>query len=422
MTDISSAARTSQRRAIAFGFGAALISSAGQSYFIGLFGGALSTAFELDAAGFGALYALATLASGAAMFWLGGMADHLRLRSSLYLAQSALIPGAALLALASASWMLLPALFLLRLGGQGLCGHLAIVAALRYGGVRQGRGVSLAAFGFIASEALLPLLIINLLQVADWRSLWVGIVVALLLATLLLGRLAERIEERPAGEQSNQPQLRRRLLLRTPAFLAALCVVLLPAFCVTAVFLHQHALAARFGWTVSWLPAAFALFALTQGLANFVGGWAVDRLGVLPVLRVYLIPLAGALGVLSLLPELPGQLLSFALFGLTSGVQGVLGGALWAWLFGPRQVGLVRGVYAAGMVLATALSPWLLGSLLDGSEALEALALCLALYALVTPWLIGPLLRRQAAATRSALEVSAARIMRPAEAGPTRAQ
>lgn len=389
------------RRAAWFGFGAALASAAGQTFFIGLSGAAIRGEFGIDDAHFGGLYALATLISGFAMFWLGEFADHMRMRRALWVALGVLISGALLLSQARSEWLLLPALLLLRLGGQGLCGHLAIVAAVRFGGVRTGRGVSIAAFGFIAGEALFPWLVLGVLDVIDWRTLWLGVAGALVLGGTVIGWFGASLpsaRETQSGEQ--EPRVGRARLLRTPSFIASLLIVLVPAFTVTAVFLHQHTLAERMAWSPALLPLAFLIFAATQAAANFAAGWVVDRIGVLPVTRTYLIPLALALLVMTSLSGPASQLIGFALLGVTAGAQGVVGGALWVQLFGARQLGLVRGVYAAAMVLASAVSPWLLGLALTAGLSLGLIAAALAAYALLAPWLMQPVLRRHSAASR----------------------
>jgi MFS family permease len=384
------------RRASAVGFGAALTSAAGQTFFIGLFGREFQAALALDAASLGGLYALATLASGVLMFWLGASADHLRLRSAFTLALTILGAGALMVALTQHPAMLLLALFLLRLGGQGLAGHFAIVAAVRFGGMRTGRGVSIVAFGFILGEALFPFLVVLALGLLPWRQVWLLVAVALALAMLLLRRGAAPFPAPAIDAPDPDPsvlRLGRRRLLRTPAFLAALSVVLVSAFVITAIFLHQGTLAAQLQWPPTALPGAFFAFAVAQALSNVLCGHWVDRVGVLRILMVYLLPLAAALLVMTLLPGRSGLILGFIGLGLTAGGQGVVGGALWLALFGPAQLGLVRGIYAAMMVFATAVSPWLLGKALAGGLSLQVIGALCAAYALLVPLAAWPLLR-----------------------------
>lgn len=377
---------------MAFGFCAAFVSSAGQSFFIGLFGPAMQATLGMGGARWGALYGVATLISGLAMFWLGGVADRLRPARAIGLALGLLSLGAGLMAATQGASMLLAALLCLRLGGQGLAGHVAIVTAARHA-LKRGRSIAVAAFGFIAGEAALPLLLTALLAWFDWRWLWAGVALFVLgLAWPVLHRLAAALP--PAGatvpQSGTAGGLRRRDLLRNPHFIAALSVVTVPPFVVTAVFVQQGALGALRHWQPSWVALAFVFFAAAQAATIWLAGRWVDRHGARGLLVVYLWPMAAGAALLLLPPTLAPQAMLWGLFvgmGATSGAQSVLSGALWVELFGLERLGLVRGVYVAIMVLATAAGPWVLGVVFDAGWPLRAVAGALVAYALLAPLL-----------------------------------
>ncbi|MDZ7810118.1 MAG: hypothetical protein U5L11_08130 [Arhodomonas sp.] len=58
--------------------------------------------------------------------------------------------------------------------------------------------------------------------------------------------------------------------------------------------------------------------------------------------------------------------------GLSMGVAGTLLGALWVELYGTRHIGAIRALVQAIMVLSTAASPALVGTLLDAGIAMTA--------------------------------------------------
>lgn len=387
------------RRAAWLGFFTALASGAGQTYFIGLFGAPLREALSLSEGQLGAIYGIATLISGALMFWLGAMADRLSLPRALALALGCMGTGAALMAMAPQAWVLLPAFFLLRLGGQGLLGHIAIVAAARFSDARRGRALSIAAFGFIAGEAMWPLVVSGALDLLPWRMVWLmAAALALLLALPLLALMARPLPAPKAPSADDEPLIGRAALLRSPRFLAGLGVVLLPPFVITALFFHQSSIGAVKGWSLADIAPAFAVFAVTQAIANWMTGRAIDRAGSVGVLRFQILPLAPAMIALVWLPGELGPWLVFALLGLMSGANQVNAGALWAELFGTRQMGKVRGVAAAIMVLATATAPPILGLAFDAGLPLAAFCLPMAIYAAVAP----PLLARRIASEQAA--------------------
>ncbi|MGK7295900.1 MAG: MFS transporter [Candidatus Wenzhouxiangella sp. M2_3B_020] len=378
---------------------AALFSSVGQTFFIGLFGSDLRAEFGLSDAAFGALYSSATLVSGIGMFWLGALADHLSLRRAVAAVLAMLAFGAWLISSAQAAWILLPALFVVRLAGQGLMGHLGVVAAGRYAVKRKGRALAMVSYGFILGEACLPPLVALALEQYDWRVVWlsasiviaaVGIPLMTWLARSLTGNPAADAERDAASTETSPVAWRRRSLFVHGPFLRVLLVVLVPPVLITAMFLHQGAIAERQGWTLLAVGRAFVGFAAAQALAAFAAGRLIDRFSARALLRFQLLPAAA--GVLALGAFAPGisLWLMFVGLGLTAGLNGVVASAIWVELYGTRQLGMIRGVYAALMVLSTALGPVLLGGLLDAGVGLPEFGLGVALYVLVVPLLAVP--------------------------------
>lgn len=405
---------TYARRGARFGLLAAFGAGAGQTFFIGLFGADLRLATGLDTAGFGAFYGAATLCSGLLMFWLGEVADRLALRRAVTLAVLCTVAGCLLISAVTTPAMLLAAFVLLRLGGQGLTAHLAVVTAARYGARRRGRSLAATSLGFIGAEALFPLLVTAALVFADWRPVWLGAAAVLLLGFLpLLRRLAAELPDdalAARGNDSPERPLGRFRLLRTPVFLATLAVVLTPAFVITAVFFHQSALAELRGWSTATVGGAFLVFALCRAAGTLATGRAVDRVGPLPLMRFHLWPLAGGLLALGFAPAAVAPWLSFAGLGLTMGAGSVVTGTVWAEVFGRRQLGLVRGVYASVMVIATAAAPYLGGLALKAPSGLAWITVPAALYAVLVPWAALPFLVRHYDS-----------VSLPAEAAPARA-
>lgn len=380
-----------------FALMAALLSSAGQTFFIGLFGGEFRSAFDLSDTQLGALYGGATLASGLVMFWLGSIADHIALRRAVVGTVLVLALGALLISRAEQAWMLLPGLFLVRLTGQGLMGHLGVVAAGRYAIRRRGRALAMVSYGFILGEACFPPLVAAALGIMDWRTVWLLVSIGLTVAAApLLYLLARPLIGDPAGDAAKQsghdpglPMRRAGLFVNGP-FLRVLTVVLVPPVLITALFLHQGAIAERQGWTLLRVANGFVLFAVVQALAAFSAGRLIDRFSARELLRFQLLP--AALGVLALGLMSPSAALwaMFAGLGITAGFNSVIAAAIWVELFGTRQLGMIRGVYAALMVLSTALGPVALGLLLDADVTLLSIGLGIAMYTLVVPALAVP--------------------------------
>lgn len=387
------------RRSAAFGLGTTLISVLGQSIFIGLFGTQIRSELDLSPSAWGALYGIATAIGGMLMFWLGAMVDRVPATRAISLALLILAAGAGTMAIAQTPWMLALAFFGLRLGGQGLCLHIAIVTAARHARLR-GSNIAIATFGLILGEAIFPFMVAALLGWTDWRWIWAGAASVVLLAALpVLRQMAAPLPQDPPNHTNattgsmQEDTMRRRDLLRRPAFLAALPVVLLFPFIVTSIFLHQGSISALRGWSASQIAIGYLCFAGTQAISTWLAGRLVDQRGAISLFRFYLLPLAA--GVL-LGAFAPSDIAVWGLYlglGLASGGQSVTSGALWAELFGIRRLGLVRGVYTALMVLSTAASPPLLGMALQAQVSLMSMAVGVALFAVVMPLLLAHALR-----------------------------
>lgn len=370
---------------------AALCSSFGQTFYIGLFGADFRAEFGLSESALGTIYGSATLLSGLSMFWLGAIADYLTLRRAIALTMALLAIGAAVVGFTTGIAGLFVGLFVLRLAGQGLAGHLAVVAAGRFAVARRGRAVAMATYGFILGEATLPPAVAFVMGWLHWREVWwcVAALVALLALPALFG-LARPLVGRGEAGIADSADIdtsidSRRSLFVNGRFLRVLSVTLVSPFVVTALFLHQGTLAERLDWSLASVASGFVLFAVMQGLAAFTGGRLVDRFSARSLLRFYLLPLGVGVLALGVLPSVPAMWLMFAGLGLTAGINGVVCGAVWVELFGTTRLGMIRGVYAALMVVSTAFGPVVLGLLFDRGVSLLATSLALAAYIVFVP-------------------------------------
>ena len=396
------------RYLLGFGFLLAFLSGSGQTYFISLFGGEIRNAFTLTNAEFGGLYSAATLVSGVLVIWLGRGVDQLPLPVFTTGVMVGAAVGAIALATAPGALWLLPAFLLLRLCGQGLMTHVAQTTVGRRVTTARGTAIGAVTLGMPAGEAVLPALAVALMAGLGWRGGW-WVLAALLVgvalpACLVLLRLHARVppavtapsgaDEGPAAAAREAPlpvpDWTREAVLRDARFYRILPALLAPPFLVTALFFHQVPIAAAKGWTLAWLSTAFVFFALTHVLSLALSGTLVDRLGAPRLLRLYLLPMLGALMVLGFLPGDASAILYLGLAGISVGAAGTLMGALWPELYGVRHLGAIRAMAHGAMVLSTAAAPVLVGVLLDAGVSVRGLALMLVAYVVAGILLIPP--------------------------------
>lgn len=359
--------------ALWLGTGALLtfLSSIGQTFFISIFAGAIREDFGLSHGAWGGLYALATTLSAAIMVFAGGLTDHVRVRWLGPLAMLGLAVSALAMAWITSVWALGITVFLLRLFGQGMMSHTAMVAMSRWFVATRGRAIGIAALGVALGEATLPLIFVALMGFMVWRSLWVGAALTLVVLIPVLMTLMRR-ERTPqsfatatASTGMGGRDWTRSEALRSPVFWLMVPALLGPAAWSTAFFFHQVHLAEVKGWNHATLAALFPLFTVTSVLGLQFAGWAVDRYGSARLLPVYLLPIAGGFVVFALAGSPIVGALGMVLMGASVGMNSALSSTLWAEAFGTRYFGAIRAMIVAVVVLGTALGPGISGALID---------------------------------------------------------
>lgn len=373
-------------RLIGFGFFMYFCSSAGQTFYISLFGGELRAEFHLSHGAFGTVYAAATLTSAATLVWAGRLIDRVPLAVFAAAVMAGLAGVSLLMAAAWGTAALAAALYGLRLFGQGLAGHTAATAMGRYFEAERGRAISIAVMGLPAGKFVLPSLVVAGLAVTDWRTLWSAAAVVLVAATPLILLLLRGHEARDAALRARRgaaacaadrdsalsEALRDSgLWLRLPALLAT------PAIFTGLVF-HQVHLAEAKGWPLSLMAVSFSVFAAFSVAGTLAAGPIVDGIGARRLVPVFLAPLLLSCVVLAISDSPAVAPLFLGLMGLGTGISFVIGGALWAELYGTTHLGAIRAFTQAAMVFATGFAPAAVGLAVDLGYSIDAIALACA--------------------------------------------
>ncbi|MGI9508051.1 MAG: MFS transporter [Geminicoccaceae bacterium] len=383
------------RRFLAFGFLLTFTSSAGQTFFIGLFGPEIRETFGLSHTSWGGLYLVGTLASALVLPWTGQLIDRFDLRWYVALALGGLAVACLAMSLAQSITMLVFAIFLLRQMGQGVTSHAAATSMARYHGPDRGKALAIASIGMAVGEALLPVLAILAIASLGWRYTY-GIAAAAImlillpLALLLLRGHVDRHRRHLAAENARSTTDRmagqdrnRRQMLTEPRFYLLLPAFTAPSIIMTALFFHHLTLAEGKGWSAAWMTGQYWIFALFAVISSLAAGPLIDRLSAQRIMPLFLVPLITAL-ILLAPAEAPAWLLPYlALLGLTSGLAFTGFTALWAELYGTAHLGSIRSLAGAISVFASALGPVLAGTLLDAGFAMEIIGLGFAGYCLV---------------------------------------
>ncbi|MEM7660078.1 MAG: MFS transporter, partial [Bacteroidota bacterium] len=354
-------------------------SGPGQTFYLSLFTAYWLSALLLNNVQFGWLYSGATLLSAAILPVVGKWLDSKKLRHFSLGVGVGLAAFCAMMAVVNHWLWLLLVLFGLRLCGQGLMPLTASTAIARYFEDNRGRALSLVGFGVSFAEALLPLLIVALLGMMAWQTVWLIMagVVSLVFIPLVIGLVPSQDEFQYAPVSSKAPvregkQFNRGEVLRDPAFYALLGTFLCVPFFVTGLMIHKNLLGEAYSWSEVQMAQALSLFGITRLLGNLFIGPLIDRFSALRVFAFTLLPMG--LGMLGL--AISGHIsIMYVLFmggGISASLNSLTGTAVWAELYGTAHLGAIRSMVSTIMVVSTAIASVVLGWALATPERISA--------------------------------------------------
>ncbi|MEE2877606.1 MAG: MFS transporter [Pseudomonadota bacterium] len=386
-------------RWIAGGFLLTFFSSFGQTFFIGLSGEELRAKFDLSDGEFGLTYMLATLGSAATLPFLGRTLDHMPGRKVALFVIPLLAVACLLISYAPSVIIMIAALYMLRLFGQGMMTHTALTEIGRWFAAGRGRATSLVVPGHQTGEALLPVTFTLIAAAFGWQAAWIGAAIVLVIFALPVIQLLWQVERTPKSAAPDDPPERTardwtlKETLRDPNFYLLLIGVLAPPFIGTTVFFHQDYMVELRGYSPYAFASAFPLMAVTTVTFSLICGGLVDRFGASRLLPYFLLPLAVASVAAGLLTQVWGVYAFMILMGVSYGFTSTLLGALWPEVYGIKHLGSIRSVIVAAMVFSTALGPGLTGALIDFGIGLPVQLLWMSgwcLIACAVLWLISP--------------------------------
>ena len=228
----------SNLRWLAGGFLLTLFSSFGQTFFIALSTGEIRQAFDLTSGEYGSIFMVATLASALVLPILGQIVDRFSIVRVVFVTTIMLSLACIFLARADSVWLLLLALFTLRLFGQGMMTHIALTAMGRWYEENRGKAVSIASLGFNAGLAIFPVGFVIISMAVGWRNAWLIAAVIMLVIALPAISTLMRVERLPQsmaidGNHNNIRQWTRNEMLRDSLFW-------LTTIGVFGAAVHQH--------------------------------------------------------------------------------------------------------------------------------------------------------------------------------------
>lgn len=377
-------------------FLAVFSSSLGQSFFIGLFQVDISETLGITAGQFGSAYAGVTLVSAAALMYFGQKVDWMPPKHFVLAILAGLMLGLVLLTTTELFWLGILGLGLMRFNGQGMFGHFGSTLAGREFKVAKGRALSLVSLGFPSGEIALPIFVTFLLTALTWQQTWWALACFWCAVWMMLFAFApwpERPLKLSKAERASGPKP-----LKDKRFLMLLPLIMALPIISTGLMIYQAYLTLDFNAA----PSAYALALTCLGSARVVGalfvGPKIDRYGSAITARLFILPFAIGLVVAPMIGGSAGLITLMTLSGLVVGFQEPVINSLLITIWGSENLGRVRATLQSAMVFGTALSPALLGYLIDMGVHFHSIIWGMLGYIVLSWTLAQPVLRNHCVA------------------------
>ena len=377
---------------ILFGFIFTFFSSFGQSFFLGLFNSSIREALSITHGQFGSIYASATLLSSFVLVWVGKKIDDMNiLKFASYVIILLAISCFLFSKILSISFLFI-SIFLMRFSGQGLMSHTATTTISRYFEKSRGRALSTAWLGLSLAEFILPLLIVFLLTMINWRNIWLSISILVIIGLPLVSFLLVKnvnLDSRENYSDNNKKtkkikQWKRIEVLKDYRFYIVCLYILAMPSIATGTFVYQSFISSSKDWGPYIIAQSFMVYSILSVVTLFFSGFLIDRFSSRKLLIYMNIPLFFSTFVLFYFDSPISSFIFLGLIGISNGLANVLGSSIWAEIYGVKYIGSIKALTTALMVFSTALGTALFGILIDNSFSIEQIALVSGFYILIT--------------------------------------
>ena len=375
-------------KVIIFGFIFTFFSSFGQSFFLGIFNPSIRNELSISHGQFGSIYASATLLSSFILIWVGKKIDDIGIIKFSFLVILLLAFSCFFFSAVSSIPLLFIAIFLMRFSGQGMMSHTATTTISRYFTRSRGKALSTGWFGLSSAEFILPVLMIYLLTITNWKNIWISIsiiiIILLPLATyFLVKNLNFDSRENSDDYKFNEDKIKhwkRFEVIKDYRFYILCANMLAMPSIATGTFVYQSFILSSKNWGPYVIAQSFMAYSILSVITLFFSGFLIDKFTSRKILIYMNIPLLLAVMVLIFFDSHISSFFFLGLIGITNGLCNVLGSSTWAEIYGVRYIGSIKALTTALMVFATAFGTALFGILIDASFSIEQISMFSGIY------------------------------------------
>ena len=373
---------------IVFGFIFTFFSSFGQSFFLGIFNSSIRNELLISHGQFGTIYALATLASSFLLIWVGKKIDDINISRFALFVILLLSFSCFFFSRISSLLLLFISIFLMRFSGQGMMSHTATTTISRYFTKSRGKALSSGWFGLSTAEFILPVLMIYLLTITDWRNIWVSIsIITIVFLPLISYALVKNINfdsrEITGSEEfkeKNIKQWKREEVIKDFRFYIICANILAMPWIATGTFVYQSFILSSKNWGPYIIAQSFMAYSVLSVITLFVSGFLIDKFTSRKLLIYMNIPLLMAVIVIFYFNNPASSFVFLGLIGISNGFANVLGSSTWAEIYGVKYIGSIKALTTALMVFSTAFGTALFGILIDSGFSIEQISIVAGIY------------------------------------------
>ena len=375
-------------KVILFGFIFTFFSSFGQSYFLGLFNSSIRNELSITHGQFGSIYASATLLSSFLLIWVGKKIDEINISKFALFVILLLSFSSFFFSKISSIVFLFVAIFLMRFAGQGMMSHTATTTISRYFTKSRGKALSTGWFGLSTAEFILPVLIVYLLTIYDWKNIWLAISIIVvfflpLASYLLVKNLNFDSRETKEDEISSSTKIKnwKRIdVIKDYRFYIICANMLAMPWIATGSFVYQSFILESKDWGPFIIAQSFMAYSILSVITLFISGFLIDKFTSKKLLIFMNLPLLISVIVIIYFNHPISAFVFLGLIGISNGFANVLGSSTWAEIYGVRYIGSIKALTTALMVFATAFGTALFGLLIDEGFSIEQIAIISAIY------------------------------------------
>ena len=375
-------------KVILFGFIFTFFSSFGQSFFLGLFNTSIRNELSITHGQFGSIYASATLLSSFVLIWFGKKIDDINISKFALFVILLLSFSSFFFSTISSTLLLFLAIFLMRFSGQGMMSHTATTTVSRYFTKSRGKALSTSWFGLSSAEFILPVLIIYLLSIYDWKIIWksISLIVLIILplaSYFLVKKLNFESRETDGTEKQKEKNIKnwkRIEVLKDYRFYIICANMLAMPWIATGTFVYQSFILSSKNWGPYIIAQSFMAYSILSVITLIISGILIDKFTSRKLIVYMNIPLLISVFIIIYFDQSFTAFIFLGLIGISNGFANVLGSSTWAEIYGVKYIGSIKALTTALMVFATAFGTALFGYLIDRDFSIEQIGMISAIY------------------------------------------